>query len=377
MTIRLARNPKSHRRIATRAELAAVLGATVDQIAEFVASPPSHYGYFRVPKPDGDFREIRPPKKRLRAVQRMLLEQLYKRLRMRQRMSKSEGNPDARPFLDALESAEKALSLSSAYIKDSKAKLSRAKRSLGGKGPVSASVHKLIADLRGLPLMPSCPSMSDLAKKLERELGTLRQRQQDSLGSELKDACRVAGLSFKPLSDGFAVGPFGVHTDSEKEKACLEYAKQIITNDLPLNPQAVVEGATQVKERLLDVPVDIAAFATALEEALRVALARQRKSPKTELRVDLPVAYREMCFVHAARARPGRRPPEYPLPRFVVELKQMIQSDQNLKSGSQFRLETAVLENTKNPRKSIFIPKDLAAGYGEGTYYQAVVLRLP
>jgi hypothetical protein len=292
-------------------------------------------------------------------------------------MSKSEGNPDARPFLDALESAEKALSLSSAYIKDSKAKLSRAKRSLGGKGPVSASVHKLIADLRGLPLMPSCPSMSDLAKKLERELGTLRQRQQDSLGSELKDACRVAGLSFKPLSDGFAVGPFGVHTDSEKEKACLEYAKQIITNDLPLNPQAVVEGATQVKERLLDVPVDIAAFATALEEALRVALARQRKSPKTELRVDLPVAYREMCFVHAARARPGRRPPEYPLPRFVVELKQMIQSDQNLKSGSQFRLETAVLENTKNPRKSIFIPKDLAAGYGEGTYYQAVVLRLP
>jgi hypothetical protein len=42
-------------------------------------------------------------------------------------MSKSEGNPDARPFLDALESAEKALSLSSAYIKDSKAKLSRAK----------------------------------------------------------------------------------------------------------------------------------------------------------------------------------------------------------------------------------------------------------
>jgi RNA-directed DNA polymerase len=82
MTIRLARNPKSHRRIATRAELAAVLGATVDQIAEFVASPPSHYGYFRVPKPDGDFREIRPPKKRLRAVQRMLLEQLYKRLRI-------------------------------------------------------------------------------------------------------------------------------------------------------------------------------------------------------------------------------------------------------------------------------------------------------
>jgi hypothetical protein len=66
---------------------------------------------------------------------------------------------------------------------------------------------------------------------------------------------------------------------------------------------------------------------------------------------------------------------EYSLARFIIELKQFIQSDDNLKSPQQCRLEPAVIENTKNPKKSIFVPRDVACGFGEGTYYQAIIMQ--
>jgi hypothetical protein len=65
---------------------------------------------------------------------------------------------------------------------------------------------------------------------------------------------------------------------------------------------------------------------------------------------------------------------DYSLSRFVIELKQFLQSDQNLHADPPFRLEPAVIENTKNPKKSVFIPREVPCGFGEGSYYQAVLI---
>ena len=67
---------------------------------------------------------------------------------------------------------------------------------------------------------------------------------------------------------------------------------------------------------------------------------------------------------------------EYPLARFVVEIKTLVQSDENLASARRFRLEPAVIENTNNPNKSVFFPNDLSQGFGEGMYFQALILWL-
>ena len=74
-------------------------------------------------------------------------------------------------------------------------------------------------------------------------------------------------------------------------------------------------------------------------------------------------------------ARKGRGKDEaYPVARFVVELKSLVSSEFNLGRSRRFKLETAVIENTRNPKKSIFIPNQLDHGYGEGTFFQAIVL---
>jgi len=98
----------------------------------------------------------------------------------------------------------------------------------------------------------------------------------------------------------------------------------------------------------------------------------------TELRVELPVVFREMGFIRQSVSSSSRKTSagaEYSLSRFVIELKQFMQSDQNLHSDQQFRMEAAVIENTKNPKKSVFIPRDVSCGFGEGSYYQAILLQ--
>ena len=91
-------------------------------------------------------------------------------------------------------------------------------------------------------------------------------------------------------------------------------------------------------------------------------------------------------LVHARAQAPEVRPQrrlagaqggrcEYTVARFAVEVASLVRAEANLSSDKPFRLETAVIENTGNPRKSVFIPKDLTKGYGEGMYYQAIVLR--
>ena len=80
--IRLAKHPKKLRRIASRGELASCLKTREDRIADLVSDPSRHYGYFQLPKPNGQIREIHPPKRSLRAIQRAILDLLYGRLRI-------------------------------------------------------------------------------------------------------------------------------------------------------------------------------------------------------------------------------------------------------------------------------------------------------
>jgi hypothetical protein len=179
--------------------------------------------------------------------------------------------------------------------------------------------------------------------------------------------------------DGFGVGPFYMGIDAQKQLASFMYAKVTILKDMPLNVSAVVAHATALKGSLLDPPVDLLQFRSEIHEAMRVAVARREvRQPMTELRVELPVAFREMGFIRQGPSGSSRKKSagaEYSLPRFVIELKQFLQSDQNLHSDQQFRLEPAVIENTKNPKKSVFIPRDVSCGFGEGSYYQAILFQ--
>lgn len=79
--IRLTKS-RTAQNIATRIDLASVLDADIRIIEQLVGDPPSHYGYIALSRPDGRIREIRPPNRTLRRIQRSLLQFLYKRLRI-------------------------------------------------------------------------------------------------------------------------------------------------------------------------------------------------------------------------------------------------------------------------------------------------------
>lgn len=108
---------------------------------------------------------------------------------------------------------------------------------------------------------------------------------------------------------------------------------------------------------------------------MRVSLSRRNASLVGEIRAELPAVYRELFFIrHGDELLAGQHPEPYPLARFVVEVKTLVQSDFNSSRSRRFRLETAVIENTRNPKKSVFIPNDVNKGFGEGTYFQAIIL---
>src|SRR5436309_1334500 len=83
--------------------------------------------------------------------------------------------------------------------------------------------------------------------------------------------------------------------------------------------------------------------------------------------VELLSVYREMFYFRQGRFTVTTRKSlkEYPVARFVVEIKTLLQSDENVAAARRFRLEPAVIENTKNPNKSVFFPNDLSQGFGE------------
>jgi len=294
-------------------------------------------------------------------------------------MTDGPGNPDANAFIEKIGAVEHQVAEYSSFLKKLKMRLTRTKKALASKPAVASQVTALVTDLHAMKTEPGRPVISQLIESLDGQLHTLQRRTRESFPSDLRQSCESAKLDFKALQDGFGVGPFLVTVDVQKETASFQYARVLVVKDVPLNVQAIVAQATSLKATLLDSPVDFPKFQSQLCEAMRVAVARrENRLPTGELRADLPAVFREMCIIRQpASATTKRTLGDYPLPRFVVELKQFLQSDQNIHAGPQFRLEPAVIENTKNPKKSIFIPREITCGFGEGTYTQAIVLQQP
>lgn len=291
-------------------------------------------------------------------------------------MAVTNANPDSEVFLRKIEEAENQAKQYAAFIQKFKNRLSRTKKALASKPAVASPISALISDLDKLAPAPVPPSVAELSRSLEDELKKLQGRLRDSFPADLRNACDAARLAFSALADGFGVGPFCVTVNVAKETAAFQFAKIDMGIEAPISVSAIVNQAGLLKSALLDEPIDLRKFASDLNEAMRVALARQGNLPKTDWRVDLPVAFREIAYIRQNQIkRRQSSQADYSLCRFVVELKQFIQSDDNMRADEQYRLETAVLENTKNPKKSIFIPQDVSRASGEGTYFQAIVLR--
>lgn len=286
--------------------------------------------------------------------------------------------PDAKIICDELETVRKLADEYASFLRKLKDRLSRAEKALAEKPAIVSLLSTLVSDLQGMKSQPAQPAVSPLIQSLEQRLQNLRQRFKDSFPADLRQQCEAAHLPFASLPDGFGVGPFCVTMNVPKEIASFHYAKVDMGTGVALTAKGIVDQAISLKAALIDSPIDLAKFGDDLFEAMRVVAARHKKPAKAELRVELPLIFREMVFIRhlpGVSTKEKAAKGEYSLPRFVVELKQFVQSEQNTGSSRPFRPEPAVIENAKNPKKSIFIPQDLSRGFGEGTYYQAIVVR--
>ena len=292
-------------------------------------------------------------------------------------MTDEQGTPEVKPFLESIETIQRQLNDICGYLTKLKARLDKTKKALKTKPSITAQISLLLTDLQAAKLAPLMPSASEMIDTFDGQLRAFQRKLQDGFPGRLRQACEEARLDFKAMTDGFGIGPFVVLIDVAKETADIQYSKVSVTQDLPLNLHSIVSQVTTLKASLIDALVDLARFRKDIHEAIRVAAARREtRTPVAELRVELPAAFREMCFIRntvGGNSAKKSAAEEYSVARFIIELKQFIQSDENLKSPQQCRLEPAVIENTKNPKKSIFIPRDVACGFGEGTYYQAII----
>jgi hypothetical protein len=293
-------------------------------------------------------------------------------------MPSDSGSADVASFLETIERTQKELIEHSNLLKRFSSRLDAAKKSLKSKPSISAQIHPLISDLQAMKLSDASPT----SPKIVSELSDLLNKYQAKLSKEfpllLREATEAANIPFKPIANGFGIGPFEVVLDIAKELASIHYAKFPVKNNVPLDVPSILNQVIHLKQTLLESPVDIPSFRKEFQEAIRVAVIRREGGlPAVQLRAELPAVFREIHFIRTAvNPTAGKKGAvdDYSLARFIVELKTLITSDENLQSATPFRLETAVIENSKNSKKSIFIPKDLAIGFGEGTYYQAIIL---
>lgn len=271
--------------------------------------------------------------------------------------------------LETLGIFEKEVVSFSIHIKKVGARVAKSRKALASR-PSSVELEKLVTDLRTLAKGQSPPNVTELVDALDKQLPVLRNGLADSFIESLRQMAAKEQLYFHSAGDEFAVGPFLLSVNLAKERASLAYAKVEVAQ-LPLVPAECLRLVKQLKAEIIDQPVDLAVIRGQLQEALRVIAARKGKSLAGALRGELPHIFREVGFMRQSDSARGSQ--ALSLSRFVVELGRLIQSDANIDSEKRLRLETAVLDNTKNSLKSIFIPKDLSQGFGEGTYYQALI----
>jgi hypothetical protein len=278
---------------------------------------------------------------------------------------------------EAIEAAEKALGERAKHLQKLEKRLAAARRDLAkNKRPV-AILNTLIEELRNMPTDPPGPNWRQLVEVLSQHKDSLSASSHREFLATLRTRAENSTLVFRMSGDQLTIGPFGLSIDAHKGSACLEYAKLEVARNLPLDAQEILTQAKELESTLLAPPTDLGTLAAQLEEAIRVVLARHKRLlVSDELRAELPAVYRELLFMRQGWSNivSKRKLTEYSLTRFVVEVKTLIQSEQNLSGSRRFRLEPAVIENTRNFNKAIFIPSDLSHGFGEGMYFQAIIL---
>lgn len=187
-----------------------------------------------------------------------------------------------------------------------------------------------------------------------------------------------SGIPFKPLSDNsFGVGPFEVRIDSASDSSLIRYAKVDVAK-VPLDPSAIVASVEEQQKVLFAPSKNEGTLARDFLDAMKIALARADKRAVTlELRADLPSIFKAMELVRNDQILRGRGEKKHPytIARFVVELKRLVQSDLNINGSQRFIPQPAVIENSRDPKKSIFVPNEIEIGFGEGMYIQALSLR--
>lgn len=256
-------------------------------------------------------------------------------------------------------------------------RLTRAKKEAESGNHAVSALAALATELRGLEPNAPLPGFEGLAARVEAEVRTRKEQGERAFVEGLKGACESAGVAMGKVSDTLTVGPFALKIIWARGVGVLEFGKVEVERGLSLVPTDLVARVKVLSTTLLSPPGPnaLSALAKELEEGVRVCVARRCGALTGELRAELPALYREMVWI---RQGDGQKAGEwgglYSLVRFVVEVKTLVQSDYNASRSRRFRMETAVIENTKNPKKSVFVPSDFAKGFGEGTYFQAIVL---
>lgn len=216
------------------------------------------------------------------------------------------------------------------------------------------------------------PDVSRLVKELEQQIPLIRESLLRTFTESLRGECKSRAMDFQLVGCDFAIGTALLSVDWSREEAILTFARTVVAQRLPLAASECVDQAMAIQSQVNE-PVSLAKTREKFEEAMRVALARKNKQARGELRVELPQLFRELIFVQQLAG--GAAAAAYTMPRFVTELFHLVKSEDNLNTSRPFRLETAVLENTKDSRRSVFIPKNLNRSFDEGTYFQAIILR--
>ncbi len=216
------------------------------------------------------------------------------------------------------------------------------------------------------------PDANNFARALRSIEGDYRTLFYTEFGKELRERAAEVKLDFQPHDDFYSVGPVDVVPNLNKESISLLYAKAVVVDDIPLDSKEAVAAIMRVSEELLDAKHDVRRLAADFEVAVRVCVARAGLVKHGTLRAGLPQLLQEMEVIRK-RAKGGAKL-SYGRPQFVVELATLVKSNENIegKLGKEFRLETAVIDNSRNDAKSVFVPDRLHKGSSEGKYYQAM-----
>ena len=284
---------------------------------------------------------------------------------------------DSNAIVTDLKQAEDLLNDSLKACKKLKYSLSKARAVCAKPGWHGKALQAVCKSLRGGVQGPPAAELATIADRLISHQQRCGARFERDFRDQIRVASEEAGVELGRAADRWTVGPFALNIDLAKETAELEFAKNLVATKLPIDAAQIVALAKELSDSLLAECGDGKQLADELAEATRVCVARQgKRTNQADLRAELPAVFREMTFIRQTKLGTLTRArfQEYPLARFVVEVARVVQSELNAKAQRHFRLEPAVIENAGNRKKSVFFPKDLARGFGEGTYFQAIVL---